>query len=65
MKEKIKSKTYTVDEVSMMSGFSKGTLYNSIKENKAPFKVIKLLDSIRIERTSCDEWLENGITKQA
>ena len=48
----------------MMSGFSKGTLYNSIKENKAPFKVIKLLDSIRIEKSSCDEWLETGITKQ-
>ena len=63
MKEKIKPKTYTVEEVSMMSGFSKGTLYNSIKENKAPFKVIKLLDSIRIEKSSCDEWLETGITK--
>ncbi len=58
MKSKVTTKTYSVDEVAAMSGFSRSSIYSAIKKNKVPFKVIRLLDSVRIEKTSCDKWLE-------
>ena len=49
---------YTVDELAQISTISRGTIYNAIKSGNPPFKVIRIMDTVRIERSSADKWLE-------
>ena len=50
------NRTYTVEDIAKMLNIGRTSAYNLTKEGH--FKIVRIGNTIRISKKSCDEWLD-------
>ena len=59
VEKKGEKRAYRVEEIAEMLDIGKSSAYELVKQN--PFKIVRIGTTIRISKSSFDEWLDSKI----